>query len=440
VSERDTGDLDTITPELLRWIESTLHGRVTRCERASAGGSRITFLADVAVDDGVLPVVVRVDAGAFAGTELSLRREAVAYRALGPTEVPVPVVLAEHDDGTSLILERLPGTHDLEALPEHERAAVMSHLVDVLAALHRLDPDGLDLPGFERPATAEDHARLDIDRWLRIAADVAHLDPLLAYAGAWLLRHAPARASRTSFLQGDTGPGNLLALDGRVTGLVDFELAHVGDPMDDLAWLLMRTGATAAQAADLLAGYERRSGIPVDHAAVGYYRIAVDLRCAITTSLAVERGGGARGFAPYLLATQRFLDGLARRLAEATGSQAPAPPAPSPATARDALFGALLDDVRRAARALDDGCLRERTRDAQILVHHLRAWDRNGALVEREDRADRHGTFGSDLDDDALARAAGAAGAAEDRGVLAYLLRRQQRHDLLWHPLLERGR
>jgi hypothetical protein len=244
--------------------------------------------------------------------------------------------------------------------------------------------------------------------------------------------------SRTSFVQGDTGPGNFLVHEGRVTGLVDFEFAHVGDPMDDLAWLLMRTKSAYEDAADLLTAYERRSGAPVDAASVRYYRMAVDFRCAITTSLAVERGGGARGFAPYLLATQRYLDGLARRLAEAVGLGVPYAPAPTPVTPRDPLFGALLDDIRRAARALADDCIHERTRDAQILVHHLRACDRYGAVVEGEDVDDRRSSLGSDLDDRELARVARRAGAENDLAVLAYLLRRQQRRNALWQPLLER--
>jgi hypothetical protein len=246
--------------------------------------------------------------------------------------------------------------------------------------------------------------------------------------------------SRTSFVQGDTGPGNFLVHDGRVTGLVDLEFAHVGDPMDDLAWLLMRTGSAYEDGADLLAAYERRSGIPVDATAVRYYRIAVDFRCAITTTLAVERGGGARGFAPYLLATQRYLAALARGLGELEDLAVPAQSLPAPETARDALFAALLDDVRRAARSLDDGCLQERTRDAQILVHHLRACDRYGDVVDREDMADRRRSLGADVDDDGLTRLAQLAGKDDDREVLAYLLRRQQRRNLLWQPLLERVR
>ena len=42
-------------------------------------------------------------------------------------------------------------------------------------------------------------------------------------------------------MQGDTGPGNFMYQDGKVTAVVDWELAHLGDPMDDIAWLSLRT-------------------------------------------------------------------------------------------------------------------------------------------------------------------------------------------------------
>jgi hypothetical protein len=86
-------------------------GAVRNVRRTVTGGSRLTWLSEVVRDGAVLPVVVRVEGdGSFTGTDLSLAREAVAYRALGTTGVPVPGVLAVNDDGTAVVLERLPGS------------------------------------------------------------------------------------------------------------------------------------------------------------------------------------------------------------------------------------------------------------------------------------------------------------------------------------------
>jgi len=421
---------------LQRWLEDALDARIVSITRPTIGGSRELYLVDVQSGDGrLLPVVVRCEAGSsFSGTEISPAKEAIVYRALEGTGVPVPRVLASAPDGAAIVLERVPGDSDLDALDARTRAATMASFADALAALHSLDVDTLSLPGFARPRTAEEHARLDLELWSRLAADdVTDLDPLIRYAGAWLWTNAASSVSRTALVQGDTGPGNFLALDGAVTGIVDWEFAHLGDPMDDWAWVEMRTPAEEVPA--LHARYARATGIAIDHDRVAYYRLAVDYRCAITTSLAVSRGGGARGWAPYLLQTQRYLDGIAARLSARLGIDEPDVDIPISSTDRAPYYDALLDGVRVAVQHLDDPEVRERTRNLQILVRYLRSFDESGRELEALDRADRAETFGDDPHfDDTIA----AAGAAADEPTLHYLLRRHARQRTLWASLLDR--
>ena len=155
--------------------------------------------------------------------------------------------------------------------------------------------------------------------WAKLADDgVPHLDPLVRYARRMAARaRARPTVARTVLVQGDTGPGNFVFDKGKVTGIVDWEFAHVGDPMDDWAWLDMRL--PDADLTELQDRYSRATGIAIDHERIRYYRAAVDYRCAVTTSLAVSRGGGARGWAPYLLVTERYVLGLADRLAALLG-------------------------------------------------------------------------------------------------------------------------
>lgn len=426
-------------PELARWVEHALEGSIVRCRSAPTGGSRTTYLVDVQHPDGVLEVVVRAEGrGSFTGTELTLSREAVAYRALSATRVPVPAVLAERADGSGVILERVPGTDALDHLTEEERTRVLDDFVDILASMHLLDPAELHLPGFVRPRTPEDHARVDLGLWEGLARSMSDLDPLIAYCGSWLQRAAPRRVARTSFLHGDAGPGNFLTADGRVTGLVDLEFAHLGDPMDDLAWLLMRLRAEPEEVVGLLERYERASGIPVREDSLRYYRLAVDYRCAVTTSLAVARGGGTKGLAPYLMVTHQYLDGIARRIAALADVDAPEEQVDAPATAREPMYDQLLADIRAAVRHIPDQAVREATRNAQIFVHHLRGHDRYGPEVDRLDREDRHRSLGAGVDDPALLVVAAQAGARGEGEVLAYLLRRQRRRGALWESLVER--
>src|SRR5205823_9023512 len=113
----------------------------------------------------------------------------------------------------------LPGRGDLGDTDDDKRATLVD-FVNVIADMHSVDASALDLPGFPRPRTAEDHARLDLEGWARLAAErVDRLDPLARYAAGYLLGHAPGDVDRTVVVQGDTGPGNFVADRGKVTGL-----------------------------------------------------------------------------------------------------------------------------------------------------------------------------------------------------------------------------
>lgn len=434
--------MSRLDERLRAWVEQAADGRVRAVTRPSAGGSRPTFLVDVEGPGGTEALVVRAEgSGSFTGTEVSLTREAAVYRALAAGPVPVPRVVALAGDGSALLMEKLPGTSDLATLPPHVRAAVLDDFIRIVAELHSLPVGELDLPGMAVPFTPAEHATLDIGMWRRLAGAVGDLDPLISYAGSWLLAHPPARVQRTVLVQGDTGPGNFLAHEGRVSGLIDMEFAHVGDPMDDVAWILWRSASLEGfDAGRVLDRYSALSGLAVDRASVDYYGAAVQYRCAVTTSLALARGGGARGWAPYLLVTQRFLVGLGAALGALVGVAEPRPPLPErPATLRTAWYDELLDGLRAAVRGTDDPELREATRNQQILVHYLRAYDRIGADVERLDADDARATFHAHLDGRELAERAEEAGAAGDPEVLAFLLRRLQRRSTLWATLLERS-
>jgi aminoglycoside phosphotransferase (APT) family kinase protein len=423
-------------------VEEVTGGRVVAATRPAAGGSRELYLVDVEAPDGsVVPLVLRCEAGgSFTGTEISPAKEAVVYRALESTGVPVPRVVGMAPGDAALLMERVPGTADLSTLPPGQRARTMEHFVDALARLHLLDVDTLELPGFARPRTPEEHASLDLDVWARLGdAHVAHLDPLVRFAGAWLRAHPPTSVGRTVLVQGDTGPGNFLFDGDSVTGIVDWEFAHLGDPMDDWAWMDMR--AVGEDMTQLHERYRDATGIAIDPDRVRYWRVAVDYRCAITTSMAASRGGGARGLAPYLLVTERYVVDLGARLADLLGvTETPELPAVS-ATSRTPSFDLLLDGIRSAVRAIDDPETREATRNLQILVHYLRAYDQLGDELEALDRDDRLATFGTAESDEATVDdALENAGRDGDEVVLRYLLRRTRREQMLWATLLDRPR
>jgi hypothetical protein len=91
-------------------------------------------------------------------------------------------------------------------------------------------------------------------------------------------------------VQGDTGPGNFMYAGGRVVAVVDWELAHLGDPMDDIAWLTLR--ATQEPFPDLPARvgeYEALSGHAIDEPRVRYYQVMAEAKLQVMA----HRSGGA---------------------------------------------------------------------------------------------------------------------------------------------------
>ena len=107
-------------------------------------------------------------------------------------------------------------------------------------------------------------------------------DPALVFSLRWLRDHIPPYDGPPVLVQGDTGPGNFMYLGGRVTAVVDWELAHLGDPMDDIAWLSLR--ATQEPFTDFptrLREYEALSGNVIDEDRVRYYQVMAETKLQV---------------------------------------------------------------------------------------------------------------------------------------------------------------
>jgi aminoglycoside phosphotransferase (APT) family kinase protein len=140
-----------------------------------------------------------------------------------PGDVPIPAARA---DGT--------GPFD-----DAERAALGADVVAALARLHAIEWRGrfdfLGAPPAGRAAAARELARWE-DRLRRSGLPV---HPALAEALHWLRRNVPA-TDEITLVHGDYRLGNFLVVrdDGRprLTGVLDWEMVHLGDPLEDVAW------------------------------------------------------------------------------------------------------------------------------------------------------------------------------------------------------------
>jgi ATP/maltotriose-dependent transcriptional regulator MalT len=191
----------------------------------------------------------------------------------------VPRVVAVDEAGKVMLTERAAGTHVLPDAGTEERDAVVADYVDALAELHRIDAAALTLPGYETPAGAAAHAGNELALWRRVHdARSRRRDQLVEFSLALLGRLAPTAVARTVVCHGDAGPGNFVADRGRVTALLDWEFAHLGDPMDDLAWWVFRGHDMAGGLGPLgpqLRRWSDATGLPVEVRSIEFYRALV---------------------------------------------------------------------------------------------------------------------------------------------------------------------
>ena len=163
--------------------------------------------------------------------------------------------------------------NDPTVFPSDEaRREIGLQFVDIQARIHGVDwhAAGLDLPGagFEDPGASANHW---IDHWERYTAESVLVElPLMRYAIAWLPANA-AWSGRLTLCHGDYRIGNFMVRDGVVNGIFDWELAHVSDPVEDIAYaglpLFRGRNPLLSQLLDpeeYFARYEERTGLRVD--------------------------------------------------------------------------------------------------------------------------------------------------------------------------------
>lgn len=277
--------------------------------RVGVGRSRENWLFDATWngDDGRVhePLIVRRDPeGGLLETDRRL--EFAVLQALVSSEVPSPAPRWLDPDGAalgrpSLVMVRAPGTCDYYVLGDAERSVthrvdLARRLCELLALVHAVDwrsaglGSVLDDPGADAATSILDHWESVLRR------DQLEPYPELELAARWMRRNAP-RSPATVLVHGDFKVGNvLLERDDEIVALLDWELAHLGDPHEDLGWVTqpLRTDehyvAGHWERNELLSHYELVSGRSVDLEAVAWWNV---MSCYKT---AVMQASGLRSF------------------------------------------------------------------------------------------------------------------------------------------------
>jgi aminoglycoside phosphotransferase (APT) family kinase protein len=223
------------------------------------------------------------------------------------------------DDGSAfgmpaLIVERRSGRAHRGVLREDDplrlgpggRQALAGELADLLAAVHRVDVSATGLDA-ALPGPGGNPAVLELDHWIA-ELDRVELEPqpALRFTIEWLREHLPPPPERVVLLHGDFRPANVLVADGRIAALLDWELARLGDPADDLGWYLASVYAGEHfipgrwERADFLTRYADRCPRP-DELRLHFWTVMSMFRLCVIALTAVRnfcRGESSRPAAP----------------------------------------------------------------------------------------------------------------------------------------------
>lgn len=260
------------------------------CQRLTGGASRetsrILALADGQEKAFALRRAIGADEAPLLGIGPGLEAEPLLFAAAYAAGVPGPdvvgVLQAEDGLGAGFLMDWVEGETIGGRIARGDAfASVRGELArqcgEALARIHAIDVDAAGLAGALRTISPEALIRETHDAYRALNEP----QPMIDYAGRWLLEHLP-EARPMALVHGDFRNGNLMVSpeDG-LQAVLDWELAHIGDPMRDLGWLCTRSwrfgggGPVGGFGSyeELFAGYEAVSGVAVDPGAVRFWEV-----------------------------------------------------------------------------------------------------------------------------------------------------------------------
>lgn len=268
-------------------------GRLEHLRRLSGGASRETWSFDLEGEGASQGFVLRRDPGTHTGWS----ERATEYRLLeaaGAAGVPVPRVrvLLGPDDGLGhgFVMERVDGeTIPRRILRDDFCAPALPLLAaqcgTIAARIHAVDIAPL-------PKLPRQGVRDQIEQYGSTLAMFDEPHPAFELGLRWLADNAPPEPSPPVLVHGDFRNGNFIVGPEGIRSVLDWELAHIGHPVEDLGWLCVKSWRFGVvdkivggfgDVAPLLDAYEAESGTRVSEDALRYWIVFGTLKWGVIT-------------------------------------------------------------------------------------------------------------------------------------------------------------
>lgn len=267
-------------------LVAVLGGQISGLRRLSGGASRETWAFDHAGPEGERRLILRRDPPRAPRSGLDQERDLLAAAAVAG--VPVPEVVAAGAAGEALESAFVIMAHvDGETIPRKilrdeafasARPKMAGQCGRILAAIHTVPVHTL-----AQPVVPD-----ELTRWRDMHDTLGHAHPAFEIAFRWLEANRPPLGEPV-VVHGDFRLGNLMVGPEGVRAVLDWELAHAGDPLEDLGWLCAKAWRFGAPQPvggfgdydELIAAYEAAGGVTVDRAALRWWEVLANLKWGI---------------------------------------------------------------------------------------------------------------------------------------------------------------
>lgn len=333
-----------MSEDLSRKLEGYLRGvleapelTVSALTRIPGGASRETYRFRATYGGNERGLILRRDPPAsLINTERSIEYRAYkAFHALG-LPVPEPIALELSHDALErpfFIMEEIENcaVGSIMAVDPYgsHTQKIGEQFFTILGRIAQADPQRIGLGDIDGSTIKSDCWKHELARWeAEIDEDEREPQPIVRAAIRWLKKHPPPPAQKISVVHGDYRTGNFL-FDGNgdIRAILDWEMTHLGDPLEDLGWALdplwtRNEGASGTiPRAEAIAIWENASGLKCDPEAFRWWEIFASLKGAAIWISAAREYSEARNPDPinafsgwYCLAFHNNV--LANRIAE----------------------------------------------------------------------------------------------------------------------------